>query len=120
MLRRIAGLATWLLLLRVNVAAVDTTCARHDAAPASAHSPMQEHHGAGDNQHASAPVSEDDCEQPVQADCCREFASCSFTLDLGEVTSEQQLRFALDEQSALGSHLPSSFRSAPEPPPPKA
>jgi hypothetical protein len=121
--RRLAALATAMLLLRLNFVAVDLTCAQHDPANAATSG-----HAVGHDHHASVLLDDADsrvnpsesCDVPVRSDCCQALASCSVTIGSGIVTRDDPTLRDRATLFALGVDRPSSRRDAPDPPPPKA
>jgi len=120
MLRRIAGLASAILLMRLNLVPVDTRCAQHDAAPPAAGVQAHDHTAMSDNAHPSPSQPTESCDRPVVPECCRALAPCSVALDIGTAARDDTLTGRDPERLALGRDLPNSFRAAPDPPPPKA
>jgi hypothetical protein len=123
MIRRLILIALGVSLVHLNVERADVVCASHG----------QDHHAAGhserqtasashhDHANANASVATDeDCQTPVQADCCQALVSCSGVPSLG---SEQfVVDVAKTHDRAVGERQvePLSSIRAPEPPPPRA
>jgi hypothetical protein len=118
--KRLAAVVLALSLLRVNALRADVACARHDVAnaPVAAHDTASEHrhHGSYATQE---PSPDQECETPVQAECCQALASCSVFLDLGGTALDQGDQVAEAVPVKL-TEMPRSRVAAPEPPPPRA
>jgi hypothetical protein len=120
MTKRVAAVVLALSLLRVNALRADVACARHDvpSSPVAAQGQASEH-----AHHASSgtpePVPEQECETPVQAECCQALTSCSVFLDLDDTALDHDSP-AADSMPVKLTEMPRSRIAAPEPPPPRA
>jgi hypothetical protein len=121
MVRRLTGIATWVLLLHLNFIASDLVCAQHHEGQGAAMPAMIQHHA---QPHATPMTSVTDgdnesCKVPARADCCRVMASCAVSLGLGAPVLGAMPPIMRAAAAARRSGIPISFAFAPEPPPPK-
>ena len=122
MIRRLTAVATWVLLLHLNLIASDLVCAQHHEMPHTATEVMTQHHalaGSADKTTVTD-ADEDACQAPARADCCHAMASCTVSLGLGSSSLAAAPPTMNGAAATLSLDAPISFAFAPDPPPPKA
>jgi hypothetical protein len=122
MVRRLTGITTWVLLLRLNFVASDLVCARHHEMRDEVMPSMMQHH-APTNGTPNSGVTDGDneaCRVPARVDCCHAMASCAVTLGIGALPLALQPLTVCAAAATRGSGIPISFAVPPDPPPPKA
>ena len=122
MIRRLTAIATWVLLLHLNLIASDLVCAQHRERSSPATEVMPQHHApAGVTRASSMTESDKDtCQVPARADCCHAMASCTVSLGLASSPLDAALPTMVGAAATVSLDAPISFAFAPEPPPPKA
>jgi hypothetical protein len=121
-IRRLTAIATWVLLLHLNLIASDLVCAQRHETPRGATPAMAQHH-APTHETQQRSVTDDGtgpCQVPARADCCRAMASCAVNLGLGASPLDGAPAIVRAEAATRFADAPISFAVAPEPPPPKA
>jgi hypothetical protein len=121
-IRRLTAIATWVLLLHLNLIASDLACAQHHELSNVATGVMTQHHAqVGSTGKPSVTDGDKDaCQVPARADCCHAMASCTVSLGLGSSSVAAPTQTMNGAVATLSLDAPISFAFAPDPPPPKA
>ena len=122
MIRRLTAIATWVLLLHLNLVASDLVCAQHHEMSNAAAEVMPQHHAPAGATRASSMTDgdKDACQVPARADCCHAMASCTVSLGLGSSPLDVAPPTVIGSAATVSLDAPISFGFAPESPPPKA
>jgi hypothetical protein len=121
-IRRLSAIATWVLLLHLNLIASDLVCAQHHEISGAGVAAMRQHHPHGDGVHQRSVKNGDAeaCKVPTRADCCHAMASCTVSLGLGPSRLDVASLIMRTAGDTLSVDAPISLVFAPDPPPPKA
>jgi hypothetical protein len=121
-IRRLTAIATWVLLLHLNLIASDLVCAQHHETSNAAVEVMTQHHAPAGVTHASGvtDAEKDGCQVPARSDCCHAMASCAVSLGLGASQNDVAPPTIRCARAPGSVDAPISFAFAPDPPPPKA
>jgi len=121
-IRRLTAIATWVLLLHLNLIANDLACAHHHEMSNVATEVMPQHHASAGATRASSMTDgdKDACQVPARADCCHAMASCTVSLGLASSALDPAPPTLIGAAPSIPLDAPISFAFAPEPPPPKA
>ena len=122
MIRRLTAIATWVLLLHLNLIASDLVCAQHHEMSHAATEVVTKHHApAGSTDKTIVTDGDKDaCQVPARADCCHAMASCAVSLGLGSSSLAAAPPTMNGAAATFSLDAPISFAFAPDPPPPKA
>jgi len=120
-IRRLTAIATWVLLLHLNLIASDLVCAQHHETSHAATEAMPQHHAPTGVTRASSVTDgdKDACQVPGRADCCHAMASCTVSLGLGSSPLDVAPPTVIGSGASVSLDAPISVVFAPEPPPPK-
>ena len=131
-MRNLVAVLTMISMLHLTLVCADLACASHSMATSEAMVGMGDvagaaHHDSG-MQNVVAAISTTgpnvagaaDCTTPVQPRCCEAMSSCSVTTTVS--AAMRLVSYCAPSGVLLGDTAtePTSFRSPPEPPPPKA
>jgi hypothetical protein len=121
-IRRLTAIATWVLLLHLNLIASDLVCAQHHEISHTATEAMTQHHTLAGSPDKTAVTNGDTdaCQVPARADCCHAMASCSVSFGLGSSSLAAAPPTMNGAAATLSLDAPISLAFAPDPPPPKA
>jgi hypothetical protein len=122
MIRRLTAIATWVLLLHLNLVASDLVCAKHHEPLGGAMTSAMQHHAPSHLAMGVALSNSDgqSCRVPARADCCRVMASCGVSVGLRTSALDVPPPIVRASVAATTGDTPTSFAFAPETPPPKA
>jgi hypothetical protein len=122
-IRQLVGALLGASLLHLSVGRADAACASHgQEQQATGHAqhvaPPESHHGHASTEASAA--SGDECQTPVQEDCCQALMQCSVVLSLGIERSADGVSTTRDLAAVSRQAEPHSRFSTPETPPPRA
>jgi hypothetical protein len=126
--RRLSGILTGLLMLHLASAGADLACAEHGSRPAQDHRHAMGHHTHATAKSAvtaaaradAATATEQPCETPAQAECCRAMTSCAIIAACERGARLESVPPVRDAIEPAVVRAPQSPVTSPDPPPPKA
>jgi hypothetical protein len=119
-IRRLTAVATWVLLLHINLIASDLVCGQHHEISAAPAAVTQHHAPVGARTSSVMDGDNEACQVPARADCCRAMASCTVSLALGPSQVDAAPSIMHGAAATVSHDAPLSVAFAPDPPPPKA